>query len=581
MDAADVPLQPDLEPPTDAEDEAAAEARRRRGRWLVGGVAALLVVGALVGQQVLDARREARATRFDHVPGVLLPLTETPVLREDVSFATLWDPVQVGDLLVVPREADAEDTVRIEAVTRATGDLVWRRDVTLPPYLAERVRQDTDPASVTCRPLGDATVACVATTASTYVGEAVQDLLVVLDATDGTVVDERPHTADDWATLGDAILTVDAAPTDEAADGPTTNDTDVDVDVDADADADADAHIDVDADIHAEPVGDEAADDGTSDNGTSDDGTSDDGTSEDGTSEDGTSEDGTDDGATEAVTDAVDGSGDRADGAASPAPGSDAVPGRLTVEARTATGTVLWSWSTEDGVVLRADTDTPFRVSVVGDHLLVSTMDHWWLLDGRGEPLRDRAMEEPGWTLLGRAGAVGVASYTASAYGAADLVLDGGTVEAGYPLPPMVDDGSAPEVTLALRHAEGVDHITAWDVTTGDELWSRATSVGDPIVLDGRTYVLHDGRVAAVDVRSGDERWDAPAGDRPSQLATDGRHILVLGSGGGVRALEIDTGELVWEGEVDGAAFGLWPQSGVVMAPQNELLNPRLLVPRA
>ena len=79
---------------------------------------------------------------------------------------------------------------------------------------------------------------------------------------------------------------------------------------------------------------------------------------------------------------------------------------------------------------------------------------------------------------------------------------------------------------------------------------------------------------------SGDEIWTAGAGDQASWLATDGRRVLCLGSSAHARALDLDSGEVVWDSSVAGATTGLWAFQGLLMAPEGNLENPRLVVPR-
>ncbi len=459
------------------EVEAAGPARRRLGRWFVVGGAAVLVVGAVIGQQVLDARRDAHDRRFDDVPGVLVPLDSPPVVREGVTFRWVYDPVQVGAVAVVSREVPGTDaSVRVEAIDRATGDVAWRRDIDVPPDLLELVRTDTEPAAVTCKPLGTVAAACVVTTGTLMFGGGVSDLLVVLDASDGTVLDRRSFDAEAWTTSGTSILTSDAG-RDESR------------------------------------------------------------------------------------------------------------PGRehWSVESRPglAPGAVEWTWTADEPIVHEDGMDHAGGswLSVSGDRVLVTASDHWYLLDGRGALVQDGQREDDDFVSLARGGALSVTDPLSSTLDDSYLLVGGARVDAGMPLDPTVDDGSAPEVAFTFRFEDAVTVLEAWDATTGTRLWDRRV-LSEPLLLDGRVYLLGSGEVAAVDARTGDEIWTAGAGDQASWLATDGRRVLCLGSSAHARALDLDSGEVVWDSSVAGATTGLWAFQGLLMAPEGNLENPRLVVPR-
>lgn len=455
--------------------------RRHRGRWLVVGGAAVLVVGAVVAQHVLDERREARATRFDDVPGVLLPLDGPPRVRDDVRFEALYTPVQVGGVLLVHRAVpDSRTTARVEALDRATGDVVWRRDLAVPPALEALVREDPEPLDVTCRPLGTQAAACVVTTGTVFAGDGVDDLLVVLDATDGTVLEQRDLGAAGWTTSGTSIVTAD--------------------------------------------------------------------------------------------------------------PGRD--PRRperelWTVQSRVGTGpragTLEWTWTADEPLDRDAPTYTNRQaIDVLGDRILLTPLDApWWLLDTSGALVAQGELAEGEFAALARGGVVTVSPVLGSDLNDGTLVVGDRRVEAGWVTRASVDDGTAPDVTFTVRQDGAAVSVHAWDAATGDALWDRTVLSPDPLVLDGRVYLLGaGGTVAAVDARTGEEVWSAPAGDFASWLATDGRRVLALGTSDRVRALDLDSGARVWEGTVPGAEYGLWPAGGVLLSPESGVERPALVVAR-
>ena len=180
---------------------------RARGRWLVAGGAAALVVGAFVVQGVVEARREAHVARFDDVPGVLAPLDTLPVLRADVEAPSENALTQVGAVVLLQRDGGVS-TVRVEALDRSTGDTVWTQDVEVPPDLRALAQGDPEPYELDCRAAGTDVAACVVEPAVTRLGPGPPDLLVTLDAADGTVLDRRPLAADDWEVLGTSVLTL-------------------------------------------------------------------------------------------------------------------------------------------------------------------------------------------------------------------------------------------------------------------------------------------------------------------------------------------------------------------------------------
>ncbi len=98
----------------------------------------------------------------------------------------------------------------------------------------------------------------------------------------------------------------------------------------------------------------------------------------------------------------------------------------------------------------------------------------------------------------------------------------------GRILVPVVDDGSAPDVLLTVPFGDG--HVVAVDADSGRELWRAETRVGTrAVLLDRRLVVGTAGGVRALDVRSGQVRWATGPDVVPSgpDLLTDGEVVLV------------------------------------------------------
>ncbi|MGV8977919.1 MAG: PQQ-binding-like beta-propeller repeat protein [Cellulomonas sp.] len=102
--------------------------RWTRGRRRAAAVAALVVVGLVTAQVVIDAREHAHLAHLAEVPGVLRPLD--PSVRalwttdDDVTLGDLFGAAPVGDLSVGGHiDRVGERTVR--AVRALTGEIVW------------------------------------------------------------------------------------------------------------------------------------------------------------------------------------------------------------------------------------------------------------------------------------------------------------------------------------------------------------------------------------------------------------------------------------------------------------------------
>jgi outer membrane protein assembly factor BamB len=146
----------------------------------------------------------------------------------------------------------------------------------------------------------------------------------------------------------------------------------------------------------------------------------------------------------------------------------------------------------------------------------------------------------------------------------------------GFPIPgrilaTVVDDGSAPDVVLTVPVGEG--QVIALDAGSGRELWRVETRVGAGSVLIDRRLVVGTGRgVRGLDVRSGEVRWVAGPDVVPSgpDMLSDGEVVLVPVLQPGRRpalvALGITDGRERWRAPVPAGVLGLRPLGDRVLA---------------
>lgn len=199
----DVELVEDGDP--SAADDAAPPAsgrRRRRWPWVLG---VLALAGALAaGQHVVDARHAAYVARFEHVPGVLPPLTRDPQPLWRLS-ADQWPDTGAGGF-VVHTSVDARGA-HVEALDPATGRAAWTRTVAVPGA------SDDDQPGAECRPTTphDAAAArLVCLVSATQLGLQTEggtptDVLV-LDARSGSTISRWRAPVEAWDVTGDRVL---------------------------------------------------------------------------------------------------------------------------------------------------------------------------------------------------------------------------------------------------------------------------------------------------------------------------------------------------------------------------------------
>lgn len=151
-------------------------------------------------------------------------------------------------------------------------------------------------------------------------------------------------------------------------------------------------------------------------------------------------------------------------------------------------------------------------------------------------------------------GLVANQSWTLGAEGLLDAQVrverpDGSTAleVPGHVLRPSVDDGSGAGVVLVLDGG-GSTLTRAYDLATGDELWSGAISAN--LVVSGRIVGWEQaGELVAVSAATGEILWTRPAvpSANTASMVSDGRRMLsVEGLDMRLVARSLATGREVW-----------------------------------
>ena len=105
----------------------------------------------------------------------------------------------------------------------------------------------------------------------------------------------------------------------------------------------------------------------------------------------------------------------------------------------------------------------------------------------------------------------------------------------------LLDDASAPGLVMT---SEPASKLGARDVATGEVAWETTLSPEGGLRLDGRVYATQDRQVVAIDGRTGREVWRTEAPFSARSLATDGRHVVVVGDDSVVALLDLAGGRL-------------------------------------
>ncbi|MBA0053285.1 serine/threonine protein kinase [Streptomyces sp. AJS327] len=101
--------------------------------------------------------------------------------------------------------------------------------------------------------------------------------------------------------------------------------------------------------------------------------------------------------------------------------------------------------------------------------------------------------------------------------------------------------------------------VQAWEAASGEQLWQLSGAQADfetpeagPVIQDGTVYTWGDGRLYALEARTGAERWSYPVGDAsatggvPVRLTVAGDSTVYVCAGSRVFALDVATGTERW-----------------------------------
>jgi outer membrane protein assembly factor BamB/tRNA A-37 threonylcarbamoyl transferase component Bud32 len=104
--------------------------------------------------------------------------------------------------------------------------------------------------------------------------------------------------------------------------------------------------------------------------------------------------------------------------------------------------------------------------------------------------------------------------------------------------------------------------VQAWEASSGRKLWEISGAQTDfespeagPVVHEGTVYVWKDGRLRALEARTGEERWSYPIGDAascggvPMRLTHTPDGHVYLSAGTRVLAVDVATGMVRWHFE--------------------------------
>ncbi|MFC5656232.1 PQQ-binding-like beta-propeller repeat protein, partial [Streptomyces nogalater] len=111
--------------------------------------------------------------------------------------------------------------------------------------------------------------------------------------------------------------------------------------------------------------------------------------------------------------------------------------------------------------------------------------------------------------------------------------------------------------------------VQAWEASNGQKLWEITGCQTDfespeagPLVHDGTVYVWQDGRLRALEARTGEERWSYPIGDAascggvPVRLAPAPDGCVYISAGTRVLAVEAASGRVRWHFEAPAVFLG-------------------------
>lgn len=140
-----------------------------------------------------------------------------------------------------------------------------------------------------------------------------------------------------------------------------------------------------------------------------------------------------------------------------------------------------------------------------------------------------------------------------------------GTVRWSTPAESAISDQSPTVAGGRVFHIRVRSHLTAYDAKTGEELWAKKYAIGGSLsAARGKVFVPAD-PIVALDQATGDVVWSAPRDTFMLGAPAVADGLLFVPSGAGLKALNVDTGALVWTAP----AYSVWSPAvanGVVYA---------------
>lgn len=140
-----------------------------------------------------------------------------------------------------------------------------------------------------------------------------------------------------------------------------------------------------------------------------------------------------------------------------------------------------------------------------------------------------------------------------------------GTVRWSTPAESAIYDQAPTVAGGRVFHIRTRSHLTAYDARTGEELWAQQYAIGGSLTAArGKVFVPAD-PIVALDQATGDVVWSAPRDTFMLGAPAVANGLLFVPSGAGLKALNVDTGALVWTAP----AYSVWSPAvanGVVYA---------------
>jgi outer membrane protein assembly factor BamB len=120
----------------------------------------------------------------------------------------------------------------------------------------------------------------------------------------------------------------------------------------------------------------------------------------------------------------------------------------------------------------------------------------------------------------------------------------------------LIPVGNSGQVTLLLYVDLDTGHqiVTARDGETGAELWNNeySSDFGRPFVAEDIVFIGSGSGMVALDIHSGNTHWEISEGTRSWTPLLVHNQTLFVDDGDSIRAVETDTGEVRWETSYSG-----------------------------